>query len=73
MTLSGMVFCGCTSLEHVTVGGKVQLIGEEAFSGCTSLSTVAVEDNVTGIREYAFKGCTSIGSLYMSSALKTVG
>ena len=53
-------FCGCESLQSVTIPNSVTSIGYEAFSGCESLQSVTIPNSVTKIGDYAFSGCTHL-------------
>jgi hypothetical protein len=58
--VSGSTFKGMTSLEKVTISGKVTKIGSSVFSGCTGLEMVEFGENVTSIESGAFKDDTAI-------------
>ena len=44
--VSDMAFCGCRSLQSVTIHGGVTSVGESAFNGCENIERVYV-DNLT--------------------------
>ena len=49
MGKEGYTFSGCTSLETVTILGKIKEIDQYLFENCTSLKTVNLPDSVTKI------------------------
>ena len=47
-------FCGCESLQSVTIPNSVTNIGDEAFGWCKSLQSITIPNSVTKIGNYAF-------------------
>ena len=65
-------FCGNTSIRSVTVGGKVEQIGDYAFIGCTQLNKVTVTGKVSRIGASAFASCTALTAVYLPDSVQTV-
>lgn len=63
---------GRTSIEHITIPGRIQLIGIGAFMDCYNLKTVVVEEGVKEIRCYAFKNCFKLESIYLPNSIKFI-
>ncbi len=56
-------FFGCDMITSLTIGNKVQAIGENAFSNCRGLTEMTVPDSVESIGAGAFSGCSAIKSI----------
>ena len=63
-------FYGCSDLEKVTFGSKVETIGESAFGYCKSLSSVLINEDVVTIGESAFEYCSSLTSFTIGSKVR---
>ncbi len=63
-------FCGCTSLQRVTIGGKIVNIGEGAFMNCNNLESVVLEDSVTYIYPSAFQNCSALENIRLSKNIQ---
>jgi len=71
-TIGGGAFNACNSLETLTIGNNVTIIGQDAFKNCTnSALTIAIPDNVTTIGENAFLNVAEI--TYDASKMKATG
>ncbi len=66
-------FSGCSSLESVTIGDSVTIIGYDAFSGCTDLESVTIGDSVTSIGYEAFYGCSKLTSVTIGNGVTSIG
>ena len=66
-------FCGCGSLESVTIPEGVISIGDYAFEYCTRLASVTIPDSITSIGEAAFMGCTSLTSIVIPTSVTSIG
>jgi hypothetical protein len=49
-------FSGCASLESVTIGDGVTIIGDNSFYECTSLTGIDIPESVSAIGNAAFYG-----------------
>ena len=58
--ISDYAFRGCSSLQHVLMGNKVERIGKYAFSGCSSLESIEFPASVQLIQSGAFSGCEKL-------------
>ena len=58
-------FCGCSSLQSITIPNSVKSIGGSAFSGCSKLKAVGIgpNSNLQTIEAYAFANCFSLQSI----------
>ena len=52
-TISEMAFANCENLEHVDLGGAIE-IDSGAFSGCPNLKEITIPKSVQTINSYAF-------------------
>lgn len=71
--IGNYAFCGCTSIDSVTIGNYVTSIGDYAFRHCSSLTSVNICDYVERIGNYAFYGCNSLTSFNCSSPVTYIG
>ncbi len=62
-------FAFITTLNELTIGETVQLIGKYAFKGCTGIENLYVPDGVGTIALEAFYGCSGLKSLRLSNNL----
>ena len=58
-SIGDSAFCGCTSLEEVSLPAGVEL-SFGAFQKCTSLKILAIADGIKKIPAQSFYGCTSL-------------
>ena len=58
------VFHNCTSLESVTLGNGLQVIGNDCFKD-TALRTITMPEKVTNVGSYAFNDCPNLESFYL--------
>lgn len=73
--LANYAFTGCSNLETVVYGNKINGLGLNVFSGCSSLTTlnvsgstsqsnvICISKNIVKIGNYAFYGCTGIKNI----------
>lgn len=61
--ISDYAFNYCGSLETVTLGGDVRLVGRNAFSSCAALEEVTVGVGVQSIGAGAFMMCASLTAI----------
>ena len=66
-------FCGCQSLNSVSIPEGVTSIGENVFGGCTSLKTITIPEGVTTIGRCAFDGCSSLESISIPESVNSIG
>lgn len=69
-SIADSTFFGCSNLEKVTFGPKVQTIGKGAFANCTSLETFMMP---TSIADSTFVGCDNLREMILGSNAKTIG
>ena len=62
------LFCGCSSLESVTISDSVATIGKYAFWHCENLTNVTIGNSVSKINDHAFR-CSSLESVYYNSII----
>ncbi len=53
-------FKNCEKLENLEIGGKAEIIMNEACRGCKSLTSLRLPQNVRSVGESAFRDCTSL-------------
>ncbi len=62
-------FCGCTSLQTVSLPNTITTIAEEAFSNCINLHTITIPNSVTEIGNAAFWGCLNLQTITLPESL----
>ena len=67
-----MLSCYDKSLS-VTLGSKVETIGEHAFEYCTTLTSIGFPGTLTSIGDSAFYGCTSLQSVVIPQSITGLG
>lgn len=65
-------YCGCTSLQNITISNSVTEIRDLSFYGCTSLQSVTIPNSVTTIGVYAFYLCNSLQSVTIPNSVTTI-
>ena len=58
-----MAFYSCLSLENISLGENVEVIGESAFYNCKLLSAVSVTKKLNFVKKNAFYGCVSLDTV----------
>ena len=66
-------FCGCESLQSVTIPNSVTSIGDYTFSSCKSLQSVTIPNSVTKIGDGAFISCDSLQSVTIPNSVTSIG
>ena len=66
-------FKWCYNLISVTMGDKVESIGDESFYQCNSLASVNIPKNLKKIGREAFANCASIPTLTIPKGVVTIG
>ncbi|MBO5469361.1 MAG: leucine-rich repeat protein [Lachnospiraceae bacterium] len=67
-------FEGDRSLTTVTIGNKIEIIGEAAFMNCKNLKTVSLGNGLTTIEKKAFYNCKKLRKLNIySSDIQKIG
>ena len=66
-------FCGCESLQSVTIPNSVTNIGDGAFRWCNSLQSITIPNSVTSIGDYAFWLCKSLKSVTIPNSVTSIG
>ena len=66
-------FCGCESLQSVTIPNSVTSIGYRAFERCESLQSVTIPNSVTKIEDGAFSSCNSLQSITIPNSVTSIG
>ena len=72
-TKSELIFSGCTSLERVTIGDRVETIPTGIFRDCTGVLKVNMGKNVTEICDYAFNNCSVLTSITIPNSVTEIG
>lgn len=63
-----------TSVEKVTIGNNIEVIGDSVFEGCKSLKSVVLGNSVKKIGSKCFKNCRQLKTIKIkSNRLKIVG
>lgn len=66
-------FCGCITIEQLTIPECVTSIGEGAFANCTALRSFDLPSSLTTIGDDAFYGCSSFAAGTFPSSLTYIG
>lgn len=65
-------FCGCASIEEVTIPSTAGTIGEGAFMRCSALQSVHFLEGADEIDEFAFGYCYKLTELVLPDSMKTI-
>ena len=71
-TIGSYAFADVATIEQLSLGAKVQHIGNRAFSGCNALARVEMPASVTTIGVGVFENCTSLGSVVLSNGIDVI-
>lgn len=63
----------CKSLQTLTFGDNVKIIGDDTFQGFSYLTSVTIGNNVTSVGKEAFKQCYSLTSINMPNSVTHIG
>jgi hypothetical protein len=63
----------CTSLNSITIPGKLKTLPNLQFQGCSSLQTVFFDEGVTRLGYNVFDGCTSLTYVSFPTTLTKTG
>lgn len=66
------VFEGCISLQNITIGSSVEIIGQDCFAG-TALVNVVIPDNVVTVSHGAFQSCESLLKVVIGDGVTSLG
>ena len=69
-SIGDFLFCGCGSIQSISIPDTVQSIGTYTFYHCSSLKEVVLPEGVTSIRSAAFWGCSSLESITIPDSVK---
>ncbi len=61
-------FYGCTALNTVVFGKRVNHIDESAFYNCSSITEIVIPETISRLGDYSFRGCTSLKKVFVPKA-----
>lgn len=70
--IADAAFCGCVSLNEISIPPTVQMIGDESFGDCTALTSVTVPGSVQKVGYHAFKGCVNLQTLHFEEGVEDI-
>ena len=65
-------FYNCDSLETITLGTDVTIIGDIAFAHCDSLQNFTIEHGVTSIGKQAFYDCSALREIVIPGSVQRI-
>jgi hypothetical protein len=65
-------FCGCESLESISIPDSVIRIGEIAFGYCKSLKNIDIPNSLKVIGKNTFEGCKSLKKITIHSSVMSI-
>ncbi|ELP91807.1 hypothetical protein EIN_138240 [Entamoeba invadens IP1] len=65
-------FFKCLSLTKISIGKRVERIGESCFGKCESLEDIQIPLSVTFIDNYAFKECSKLQKVIFAKKLNNI-
>ena len=66
-------FMWCYNLISVTLGDKIESIGDKTFYHCTALKSINIPKNLKTVGKEAFYGCQSLTTLTIPKDLTNIG
>ena len=66
-------FMWCYNLISVTLGDKIESIGDKTFFHCTALKSINIPKNLKTVGKEAFYGCQSLTTLTIPKDLTNIG
>ena len=70
-------FLGNTTIQNLTIGANVTVVGANAFSSCTSLENITIKDHSNKdkikIKENAFINCSMLKGLDTNDSVSSIG
>lgn len=61
------------NLTAITIGNKVDSIGNNAFAYCSNLAHVTMGDSVTYVGSFAFAWCASLTNIVLPNSVTSIG
>ena len=69
----GAWFCSKESLQELTLGDNVKVVGEFAFDYCSGLKSIHFGNSITRIEQQAFSYCNMLESVELHEPLTEIG
>ena len=73
LMIGDKAFYECSSLEEITVNGKLVGIGDKAFYRCASLKNVTLPDTLKTIGNHSFYKCEALTEVCVGNGLEKIG
>ncbi len=71
--IGDLAFVGCSALESVDFGERLQKIGYGAFEGCSLITSIDLPSTTEHIGVLAFGGCVGVSSITLGNNVSYVG
>ena len=72
IALPNSIFSGCSGITSLTLGSRLQTIGDYAFSGCNHIGAITIPNDVTYLGKESFKNCSAATSLSIGAGVQDI-
>ena len=72
-SIEKQAFVNAESLEGISLGNSLTVIGDMAFDGCASLKNAAIPNSVTEVGHSAFENCVKLSSVTIPNSVNRIG
>lgn len=72
IALPNSIFSSCSGITSLTLGSRLQTIGDYAFSGCNHIGAITIPNDVTNLGKDAFKNCSAATTLSIGAGVQTI-
>ena len=72
IALPNSIFSGCSGITSLTLGSRLQTIGDYAFSGCNHIGAITIPNDVTYLGKESFRNCSAATTLSIGAGVQDI-
>lgn len=70
--INAYALLGCTSVQNINLGSKIETIGDHAFEGCVNVKSLVIPNSVKTIKTWAFRDCKGLESVTIGNKVDSI-